>query len=117
MRVSIVVMVVAAFGTFAWFMLPAAPRSGPVPLSGGHAGHAGDPAAISEGTVLAVDRSSRSVTISHGALANLGMPAMTMVFQVADPGILEQVKPGDRVKFRADAVGGAFTASSIEIAN
>jgi Cu/Ag efflux protein CusF len=42
------------------------------------------------------------------------MPPMTMVFQVKDPAMLDQVKPGDKVKFQADKVGGAFTISKIE---
>ena len=55
--------------------------------------------------------------ISHGPLHNLGTPPMTMGFRVGDPAWPEQLKPGDKVKFHADAIGGAFTATSIEIAN
>ena len=42
------------------------------------------------------------------------MPAMTMVFQVKDPKMLEQVKAGDKVQFEAQKVGGAFTVTKIE---
>ncbi len=114
---SIIAAVVAAFAAFAWFMLPAPPRPEPGPPSGGHAGHAGDPAAVSEGVVISVDRAAKSVTINHGPLQNLGMPPMTMGFQVADAAMLEQIKTGDRVKFHVDAVGGAFTVMRIELAN
>lgn len=114
MKTWIVAAVVAAF---AWFMLPTPPRPQTEPTSGGHAGHAGDPAAISEGVVLSVDRAANMVTISHGPLHNLGMPPMTMGFRVADPAMLDRLKPGDKVKFHADTIGGAFTATSIEIAN
>ena len=42
------------------------------------------------------------------------MPAMTMVFQVKDPTMLDQVKAGDKVKFQAEKIGGAFTVTKIE---
>ena len=41
------------------------------------------------------------------------MPAMTMVFQVKDPALLDKVKAGDKVKFEAQKLGGAFTVTSI----
>jgi Cu/Ag efflux protein CusF len=37
-----------------------------------------------------------------------------MVFQVQDPALLEMVKAGDRVKFEAEKIGGAFTVTKIE---
>jgi Cu/Ag efflux protein CusF len=42
------------------------------------------------------------------------MPAMTMVFQVKDPAVLDQVKAGDKVKFAAEKLGGAYTVTKIE---
>lgn len=42
------------------------------------------------------------------------MPAMTMVFKVADPKMLEGLKEGDKVKFTADKVNGAFTVTAIQ---
>jgi Cu/Ag efflux protein CusF len=107
----------AAFAAFAWFMLPTPPRPEPRPAPGGHAGHAGDPAAVSDGVVVSVDRAAKSITISHGALLNLGMPPMTMAFRAGDAVFPEHLKPGDRINFHADAIGGVFTASNIEIAN
>ena len=72
------------------------------------------PAALSDGEIRKVDKDAKKITIRHGPLANLDMPAMTMVFQVKDPGMLEQVKAGDKVKFQAEKVGGAFTVTQIE---
>ena len=71
-------------------------------------------AALSEGEVRKVDKDAKKITIKHGPLANLDMPAMTMVFQVKDPAMLEKVKAGDKVKFAADKVGGAYTVTKIE---
>jgi Cu(I)/Ag(I) efflux system protein CusF len=70
--------------------------------------------ALSEGEVRKVDKDAKKITIRHGPLANLDMPAMTMVFQVKDPAMLDQVKAGDKVKFEAEKVGGAFTVTKIE---
>jgi Cu/Ag efflux protein CusF len=42
----------------------------------------------SSGEVKKVDKASGKVTIKHGPLDHLGMPAMTMVFGVKDPAML-----------------------------
>ena len=80
---------------------------------GGHDSHH-PAAALSDGEVRKVDKDAKKITIKHGPLANLDMPAMTMVFQVKDPAMLDQVKAGDKVKFQAEKVGGAFTVTRIE---
>ena len=74
--------------------------------------HPGD--ALSDGEVRKVDKDAKKITIKHGPLANLDMPPMTMVFQVKDPAMLEQVKAGDKVKFQAEKVGAAYTITKIE---
>ena len=66
--------------------------------------------------VRKVDMENKKVTLKHGEIKNLDMPGMTMVFQVKDAAILEKVKAGDKVKFTADKVNGAFTVMSIESA-
>ena len=70
--------------------------------------------AMSDGEVRRVDKDAKKITLRHGPLANLDMPAMTMVFQVKDPEMLDQVKVGDKIKFQAEKVGGAFTVVNIE---
>jgi Cu/Ag efflux protein CusF len=70
--------------------------------------------AISDGEVRRVDKDARKITLRHGPLANLDMPGMTMVFQVQDPAMLEQVKVGDKVKFRAEKIGAAFTITELQ---
>ena len=49
--------------------------------------------AWADGEVRKVDASASKVTIKHGPLANLNMGAMTMVFRVDDPAILDKLKP------------------------
>lgn len=82
---------------------------------GGHDAH--HPAALSDGEVRKVDKDAKKITIKHGPLANLDMPPMTMVFQVKDPAMLDQVKAGDKIKFEAEKVGGAFRVTKIQPAN
>jgi Cu/Ag efflux protein CusF len=71
-------------------------------------------AALTEGEVRKVDKETGKITIKHGPIANLDMPPMTMVFQVTEPALLDQVKAGDRIKFAADKVGGAYMVTRIE---
>lgn len=70
--------------------------------------------ALSEGEIRRVDKEAKKLTIKHGPLQNLDMPAMTMVFQVKDPALLDKVKAGDKVKFRAEKVGDEYTVTRIE---
>ena len=72
------------------------------------------PAAMSTGEVVKVDKEAGKITLRHGPLENLGMPGMTMAFRVAQPGMLEQVKPGDQVRFVADKTAGALTITTLQ---
>jgi Cu(I)/Ag(I) efflux system periplasmic protein CusF len=69
--------------------------------------------ALSDGEVRKVDKDAKKITIRHGRLENLDMPPMTMVFQVKDLAMLEQVKPGDKVKFQAEKIGGGYRITRI----
>ena len=71
---------------------------------------------LADGEIRKVDKEAKKITIKHGPIQSLDMPAMTMVFQVKEPAMLEQVKPGDKVKFEAQKLGGAFTVTRIEAA-
>ena len=68
----------------------------------------------SDGEVRKVDMEQGKVTLRHGPLQNLDMPAMTMVFKAADPKLLEGLKEGDKVKFTAEKVNGAITVTAIQ---
>jgi Cu(I)/Ag(I) efflux system periplasmic protein CusF len=67
-----------------------------------------------EGEIRRVDREAKKLTIRHGPIQNLDMPAMTMVFQVNDPAVLDRVKPGEKVRFTAEKIGGAYTVTRLE---
>jgi len=70
--------------------------------------------AMADGEVRKVDKSAAKVTIKHGPLPNLGMGAMTMVYRVTDPAMLDKLKVGDKIRFQADTVNGALTVTKIE---
>lgn len=67
-----------------------------------------------DGEVRKVDLSAQKITLKHGEIKNLDMPAMSMVFKVKDPALLDKVKAGDRVQFTAEDLNGALTVVSIE---
>jgi Cu(I)/Ag(I) efflux system protein CusF len=69
-----------------------------------------------DGEIRRVDKDAKKITIKHGPLEKLDMPAMTMVFQVRDPALLEQVKAGDKVRFEAEKIGAAYVVTKIELA-
>ena len=69
---------------------------------------------MTEGEVRKVDADTRKVTLKHGEIKNLGMPGMTMVFQVKDPAVLATLKAGDKVRFRAEKTGGALVVTDIQ---
>lgn len=73
-------------------------------------------AAMTDGEVRKVDTDAKKITLKHAAIKNLDMPGMTMVFQVKDPAMLAQVKTGDKVRFTAEKINGAFTVTAIEAA-
>lgn len=68
-----------------------------------------------DGEVRKVDKDAQKITLRHGPLPDLDMPKpMTMVYRVKDPAMLDRVKAGDKVKFEAEKIAGAFTVTKIE---
>ena len=66
------------------------------------------------GEVTKIDAAQKKLTIKHGELANLDMPAMTMVFVVAEDSMIEEVKVGQNIEFTADRVNGRITVTDIK---
>lgn len=67
-----------------------------------------------KGEIQKIDTAQKKLTIKHGELKNLEMPAMTMVFVVADEAMLEKVKEGQAIEFIADRVNGRITVTEIK---
>lgn len=70
---------------------------------------------MSMGTITKVDTQWNRLTIDHGPLENLDMEAMTMVFEVVDPAMLEGLSEGQEVAFTADRVKGKLTVTEITV--
>ena len=75
------------------------------------------PEAMSQGEVRKIDKDAGKLTIRHGEIKNLDMPPMSMVFRVKDPAMLERLKQGDKIRFSADKIDGAYTVVEVEPAN
>ena len=69
---------------------------------------------LADGEIRRVDKEAKKLTIKHGPIPSIDMPPMTMVFQVKDPAMLDQVKAGDKVKFQAEKAGGQYVVTKIE---
>ena len=71
-------------------------------------------AELSEGEITRWDPRTLRLTLKHGEIKNLEMPPMTMVFRVADASVVGDLKPGDKVRFRAEQVSGVYHVQRIE---
>ena len=81
---------------------------------GGASSSAGD-ASLTQGEIRKVDKEAMKLTIRHGPIRNLDMPAMTMIFRVKEPAMLERLKAGDRIEFVADKINGAYTVIQVNV--
>ncbi len=71
------------------------------------------PSAPVQGEVRKIDAAAGKITLKHGPISELELPAMTLVYVVQNASMLNGVKPGDTVKFTADKVDGRYTVISI----
>jgi hypothetical protein len=71
---------------------------------------------MADGEIKKIDRDNKKMTIKHGDIKSLDMPGMTMVFQIRDTTILEAFKAGDKVKFIAEKLDGAFVVTGMQLA-
>lgn len=69
---------------------------------------------LTEGEVRRINKDNGRMTIKHGQIANLDMPAMTMNFHVADAEMLDLVQPGDKIRFAVDRIEGKYTVIRLE---
>lgn len=105
-----IALTAAIFATSPLAAFAAAHSAAPAATAGATSAAAGNKV---NGEVRKVDKSAKKITIKHEELKHLDMPAMTMVFQVKDPAMLDKVKKGDKVEFIADKVEGNFTVMEI----
>ena len=71
-------------------------------------------AEYTKGEVTKIDAKQKKLTIKHEELKNLDMPAMKMVFVVADDAMIDKVKEGQTIEFIAERVNGRITVTEIK---
>lgn len=85
-----------------------------------HAGHGAMHSAAEggmvDGIVKKIDKAAGKVTVAHGPLTNLNMPAMTMAFRVKEAVWLDKLKQDGKIRFVADAINGKLTIIRLEVA-
>ena len=74
---------------------------------------AGAQAPQAGGEVTKIDKPTGRITLRHGEIKNLDMPPMTMIFRVRDGKLLDGVAVGDRVRFTADKIDGAYVLTTL----
>ncbi|CAN7765867.1 copper-binding protein [Pseudorhodoferax sp. LjRoot39] len=67
-----------------------------------------------DGEVLKLDPAAGLVVLKHGDIPNLGMPGMTMGFDLADKKMLNGLKVGDKVRFQAEMLKGKATVTELK---
>lgn len=68
-----------------------------------------------QGEVRRIAKEQNKVTLRHGEIRTLDMPAMTMVFTVRDAALLDRVKVGDKVQFTVEKTpDGVFLVTALQ---
>lgn len=96
--------------------------AGPVAAQAEHDRHHAAPpadastpaASMADGTVRRVNVSAGTVTIAHGPLTALNMPAMTMTFKAKGTVALGELSTGDKIRFVAGKEAGTLVVTAIE---
>ncbi len=71
------------------------------------------PAGATEGEVRKIDHSQGKLTIKHGEIKNLQMPAMTMAYKAKPATLLDGLTVGDKIDFSADKVDGQYVVTAV----
>lgn len=67
-----------------------------------------------EAEVRRIDKDNGKVTLRHGAIKNMDMPPMTMVFNVRDKSVLDGLAAGDKVLFTAVNENGQMLINTLK---
>ena len=93
-----------AAGSFAQTAAPAVPATAAAPIVKD----------MADAEVRKVDKEAKKVTLKHGPIKNLDMPPMTMVFQVRDEKLFDKLVSGEKIKFTAEQLQGAYVVTGVE---
>ena len=111
---KILLIVFALIASAAHAQSPMSSGSGAMPMGEAKKEAAKPSTEMADGEIRKVDKEARKITIKHGEIKNLEMPGMTMVFQVKDAAMLDTVKAGDKIRFKAESAGGAIVVTEIQ---
>ncbi|MBK6599945.1 MAG: copper-binding protein [Proteobacteria bacterium] len=64
--------------------------------------------------VESINKADAKIKLRHGPIPKLDMPAMTMVFRVANAALLEQVTEGEEVGVTIEKIGSAYVVTGIQ---
>lgn len=67
-----------------------------------------------EGEIKKINPETSKITLKHGEIQSLALPAMQMAYRVSNPLWLQNFHVGDKVQFSVDKVENQFTVTSME---
>lgn len=71
---------------------------------------------LAEAEVRKIDKDAKKVTLKHGPIKSLDMPAMTMVFQVREAALLDRMNVGDKILFSVEKQQGSYVVTDVKAA-
>jgi Cu(I)/Ag(I) efflux system periplasmic protein CusF len=107
LTLSAALLAFSALSSTAQTAAPTAPAATPMPVTKD----------MTEAEVRKVDKEAKKVTLKHGPIKNLDMPGMTMVFQVRDEKLFDKLVAGEKIKFSAEQLQGAFVVTGVDKIN
>jgi Cu(I)/Ag(I) efflux system protein CusF len=108
--------VIAIAALLAALKLPAQAQQKSEDHEAHHPASAASAADLIDGEIRKVDKEAKKLTIKHGEIKNLDMPAMTMVFQVKDGAMLDALKAGDKIRFAAEKTPSGYAVTEVRLA-
>lgn len=72
------------------------------------------PGSDTRARIESINKADAKIKLKHGPIPKLDMPAMTMVFRVADAALLDQVAEGEEVGVTIEKIGSAYVVTGIQ---
>ena len=69
---------------------------------------------MTDGEIRKIDKENGKITIKHGEIKHMDMPAMTMVFTAKDKALLDKVQVGEKVQFIVIQDAGKMVVTDIQ---
>ncbi len=70
---------------------------------------------FNEGIAKKIDQKNGKVTLQHGDITSVNMPAMTMNYRVKDVLQLKSLNAGDKVRFSMEKINNDYVVTHIEL--